>query len=358
MSSSGFPKPINPTNAAAGALDQALSFDVQGVDALRRTVRNSPQEGMKQASKQFEVMFMQMVLKSMRDATPSDGMLSSQQSKTYTAMLDQQMAQNLSGRGLGLAEAMFTQLNRTVGAGGTAVSQPPPDVALPMPLFNSSSGPALLLPQAKGLQIHASSGSLFPLPLTVPVPLSSPSAQSPPANQPVVNAVDLSFYQTGADPASKPRSSPTGTVDQFVARMLPAAQRASQATGVPPQLIMAQAALESGWGKREPRADDGSQSFNLFGIKADKSWKGAVVETSTTEYVGGVAQKTRASFRAYASYEEGFADYAKFLTSNPRYANVLATRDAEQAAHGLQRAGYATDPAYGGKLVRIMQQMS
>jgi flagellar protein FlgJ len=309
-------------------------------------------------------MFMQMVLKSMRDATPSDGLLSSQQGKTYTAMLDQQMAQNLSGRGLGLAEAMFTQLNRSVGAGGTAVTPPPPDAALPMPLFGSSSGPALLLPQTKGLPIQTTPGSLFPLPVTQPA--ASASSSSPasivqpvqPAIEPQVRAVDLSIYQIGAEPVSKPRSSPSSTVDQFVARMLPAAQRASQATGVAPQLIMAQAALESGWGKREPRADDGSQSFNLFGIKADKSWKGAVVETTTTEYVGGVAQKTRASFRAYASYEEGFADYAKFLTSNPRYANVLATSDAAQAAHGLQRAGYATDPGYGSKLVRIMEQMS
>jgi flagellar protein FlgJ len=355
MSSSGFPGPTSPlssNHSTSGVLDQALSFDVQGVDALRRTVRNSPQEGMKQASKQFEVMFMQMVLKSMRDATPSDGILSSQQGKTYTAMLDQQMAQNLSGRGLGLAEAMFTQLNRTVGAGGTAISQPPPDAALPMPLFGSSGGPALVLPQTTGLPLRTTPGSLFPLPSQVNSPVGSPV--SPPA----VKGVDLSLYQIGADPISKPRSAPAGTVDQFVARMLPAAQRASEATGVPPQLIMAQAALESGWGKREPRADDGSQSFNLFGIKADKSWKGAVVETTTTEYVGGVAQKTRAGFRAYASYEEGFADYAKFLTSNPRYANVLATSDATQAAHGLQRAGYATDPAYGAKLVRIMDQMS
>jgi peptidoglycan hydrolase FlgJ len=138
--------------------------------------------------------------------------------------------------------------------------------------------------------------------------------------------------------------------------MGPSAQAASAASGVPAPLILAQAALESGWGKREIRADDGTQSFNLFGIKADRGWKGPVVEITTTEYVDGEPQKVRAKFRAYASYDEAFADYASFITRNPRYANVLATDDPAQAAHGLQRAGYATDPQYGHKLVRIMQK--
>ena len=136
------------------------------------------------------------------------------------------------------------------------------------------------------------------------------------------------------------------------------AQSASQASGVPARLILAQAALESGWGRREIRGDDGSQSHNLFGIKAGKSWKGPVVEAVTTEYVDGVPQRTKAVFRAYGSYDEAFADYAKFMTGNPRYAQVLAARDPAEAAHGLQRAGYATDPDYGGKLMRIMKKFT
>jgi len=178
-----------------------------------------------------------------------------------------------------------------------------------------------------------------------------PVSSSRPAN--------LSFYETATAQANLSRSAlPQAHVEQFVSRLLPAAQRASQASGVPAQLIMAQAALESGWGRREIRKEDGTTSFNLFGIKADRSWKGPVAESATTEFIDGVAQKTRAVFRAYSSYAEAFADYAKFLTTNPRYATVLATSDPAQAAHGLQRAGYATDPGYGSKLVRIMQQMS
>ncbi|MDO9116307.1 MAG: flagellar assembly peptidoglycan hydrolase FlgJ [Polaromonas sp.] len=325
MNSAGLANLNSMNSPAAGVLDQRLSLDVQGVDALRRTVRSSPQEGMKQASKQFEVMFMQMVLKSMREATPSDGMFSSQQEKMYTSMLDQQLAQNLSGRGLGLAEAMFAQLNRTAGGADVQPAAVPAD-------------------KPPGLSGAAVSRA--------PQPVASAAA-------PLVRTPDLSLYETATAQATLSRSAlPQAHVEQFVSRMLPAAQRASEATGVPAQLIMAQAALESGWGRREIRAEDGQTSYNVFGIKADKSWKGPVVETMTTEYVNGVAQKGRASFRAYGSYDEAFSDYARFLVTNPRYANVLSTQDPSEAAHGLQRAGYATDPQYGGKLVRIMKQMS
>jgi flagellar protein FlgJ len=328
MTGAGLSNLNNVNSAGSGVLDQRLSLDVQGVDALRRTVRSSPQEGMKQASKQFEVMFMQMVLKSMREATPSDGLFSSQQEKTYTAMLDQQLSQNLSGRGLGLAEAMFAQLKRSTGG----------DAAQML----AGTLPASLLPSASGA--------------TSPKKESVPLAASPVSNH---RNADLSLYETATAQATLSRSVlPQAHVEQFVSRLLPAAQRASQASGVPAQLIMAQAALESGWGRREIRMDDGTTSFNVFGIKADRSWKGPVAESNTTEYVNGVAQKTRATFRAYGSYEEAFTDYARFMVTNPRYANVVATENPAEAAYGLQRAGYATDPGYGGKLVRIMQQMS
>jgi flagellar protein FlgJ len=318
----------NPSIAGTGVLDQRLSLDIQGVDELRRTARSSPQEGMKQASKQFEVMFMNMVLKSMRDATPSDGMFSSQSEKMYTSMLDQQLSQNLSGRGLGLADAMYAQLSRMTG--GDAA---PKAGGMPMPMMPMLPGEA---------------GAVAPK-----------SRPLPQAYAPAAGRVDLSVYEEATAQATLSRSAlPQAHVEAFVSRMLPAAQRASEASGVPAQLIMAQAALESGWGKREIRMEDGSTSYNVFGIKADRGWKGPVAESATTEFVNGAPQKTRAAFRAYGSYDEAFADYAKFLSNNPRYSGVVATRDPAEAAHGLQRAGYATDPEYGGKLVRIMKQMT
>ena len=324
------------TESRSGALDQRLALDVQGVDALRYTVRSSPEEGLKQVSRQFEALFMNMVLKSMREATPSSGLLENRDQKIYMSMLDQQLAQNLSGRGVGLAEAMLAQLSRAAPSGETDGSG-----SEGMPLAPRAGIP--LTPQS-GIPLGSS-----PLPSSLPSVPARPSAAS----------VDLGIYQRNSDrSAAGAVASLQGNVDSFVQRMGGSAQVASEASGVPAPLILAQAALESGWGKREIRADDGTQSFNLFGIKADRSWKGPVVETTTTEYVDGEPQRVRAKFRAYASYDEAFTDYARFITRNPRYAGVLAADSPAEAAHGLQKAGYATDPQYGQKLVRIMQKFS
>jgi flagellar protein FlgJ len=147
-------------------------------------------------------------------------------------------------------------------------------------------------------------------------------------------------------------------ISNFVNRLAAPAMAASRASGVPAKLIVGQAALESGWGRREITNPDGSTTFNVFGIKAGANWKGPTAEVLTTEYVDGQPQKVRARFRAYGSYDEACADYARLLTTNSRYAGVVAANSAEEAAHGLQRAGYATDPAYGEKLVRIMKKVS
>lgn len=309
--------------ASSGTLDQRFALDVQGVDKLRLTTRTSPQEGLKQVSRQFEAMFMQMVLKSMRDATPSDGPFDSDQQKMFTSMLDQQLAQSLSGRGLGLADAMQAQLKRSI-------NPVPDDDTAPIKPLNSPA-------KAFDLMQHG-----------LPLPAVAPAA-----------APNLSFYDAASGNSARAASGTSqARIEQFVACMGASAQAASVASGVPAQLILAQAALESGWGQREIKDDNGNQSYNLFGIKAGRNWKGPVVEATTTEYVNGTAQYTKATFRAYGSYQEAFTDYGKFLTSNPRYAQALAAGDPVEAAYGLQRAGYATDPQYGGKLVRIMKQIA
>ena len=135
--------------------------------------------------------------------------------------------------------------------------------------------------------------------------------------------------------------------------------RASQESGVPASLMVSQAALESGWGQREIRLPDGSNSYNLFNIKATGGWKGKVAEVTTTEYRNGVAHKQVARFRAYDSYAQAFSDYAQLLGNNPRYASVVQEgQGAPAAAQALQQAGYATDPHYADKLVRIMGQIN
>jgi peptidoglycan hydrolase FlgJ len=322
------PAPVNTSSAS-------LAMDVQGVDALKRTARQAPQEGLKQAAQQFEALFLQMMLKSMREATPGEHMLGGSAEKFYTGMLDQQLGQSLSGRGLGLAEAMQRQLMRHLAPDEATPADA--TAATPLAFTPGLTQPAWSRPALRSTPTE---------PAGAAVPSGNPAAALNPQER-------LTAAATWSRSALAPAH-----VERFMSQHLPAAQRASEVSGVPAQLILAQAALESGWGRREPRGEGGEPSFNLFGIKADKSWKGPSVEVLTTEFIQGENRSVRARFRAYSSYAESFADHARFLSSNPRYAPVLQAPDAHRAAENLQRAGYATDPHYATKLQRLMQQIS
>ncbi|MGP1675555.1 MAG: flagellar assembly peptidoglycan hydrolase FlgJ [Burkholderiales bacterium] len=274
-----------------------LALDAHGLDALRLQAKQNPEQALKGAAQQFEAVFLQTLLKSMRDATPQDGLMDSDQTRMYTSMLDQQTAQSLSARGIGLAEVMLRQLvhNRAAAVGAPAIA-----------------------PVA---------GAYAPAAAAIPAPQSTAAE------------VETDGLERGQD---------------FLMRMKEHALKASNATGIPARFLLGQAALESGWGKHEIRAADGSQSFNLFGIKAGRNWKGATVDVMTTEYVDGAAHKMTQKFRAYGSYAEGFQDYAALMQGNQRYAAVLKQRDGAGFAQGLQRAGYATDPQYADKLISIL----
>ena len=280
----------------------SFALDASGLEALKRRSRDGSADGqqqaVKQAAAQFEAVFMNMLMKSMRDALPQDGMLDSNTSKAYTGMFDQQIAQKLSEKGVGLADMIVKQLDkRTVD-------------------------PATLIPGGK---------------------------------RDAASTLDrLRAATAAADGGNAPQ--PGAAARDFVRARWGDAQAAAEATGVPAQFILGQAALESGWGRRDIKAADGTSSHNLFGIKATSSWKGPTVSAVTTEYVGGVARKTTEKFRAYSSYAEGFADYAKLIGNNPRYAATLKSGDAAQFAQSLQNAGYATDPAYARKLTAVIRQ--
>ena len=287
------------------------AYDAQSLNKLKRDVAQDPQAHIREVAKQFEGVFVQMMLKSMRQALPEGGLLSNEQTKLYTSMYDQQIAQDMSNKGLGMADMMVEQLT-----GGT---KQPSELAgtVPMALDNEV---------LKTLPIQA-----------------------------------MEQYLRKAIPAAPDRT--TGGVPlsqdsgQFVSNLSIPAQVASKDSGIPHQLIMAQAALESGWGQREIPTSDGKRSFNLFGIKAGSSWDGPTTNITTTEYANGVAKKVQASFRVYGSYVEAISDYIKLLTNNPRYAQVASASTPEQAAHALQKAGYATDPNYADKLVSVIQKI-
>lgn len=302
------------------------AFDVTSAQDLRTQFAKNPQEGLKAAAQQFETLFLQMVMKSMRESVPQDGLLNSEQSRFYTGMLDQQLAQNVttSGKGLGFARLIEQQLNRNItNADGAAISNAPANAAgNPLPLA---------APDVRHLGATT-------------VPAALPTSATYAAINNIAGSAGVA-----ASSADMPVSS-----KEFVNRVWPHAVEASRSTGIPPQFLVAHAALESGWGRSEIRKDDGSPSHNLFGIKAGRNWNGGSVHTTTTEYVDGQPRQAVESFRAYASYEESFRDYANLLRGNPRYAGVIGSQDGAEFARGLQKAGYATDPGYADKLSRII----
>jgi len=283
------------------------AYDAQALNGLKRDAASDPQGNLKQVAQQVEGMFVQMMLKSMRAALPQDGILSSDQSRLYTSMYDQQIAQQMSQKGLGLADMMVKQMS------------------------NANAVPS----ETAG---------------TSPMALDDEVLRTLP-NQALEQMIRRAVPRA---PSAAPLSLNNGN---FVARLSTPARVVSQQSGIPHQLIVAQAALESGWGQREIPAADGSPSYNLFGIKAGGSWDGPVTEITTTEFEQGAAKKIKAKFRVYGSYVEAMADYVKLLTNNPRYAGVANARSPEQAAQALQQAGYATDPQYASKLVSVIQQM-
>jgi flagellar protein FlgJ len=299
-------------------------FDVNGLAALKRQARWGDPAANKVVARQFEALFLQMVLKSMRDATPREGMFDSDQTRMYESLLDQQLGQALGGggRGTGLAAMIEAQLARQ--------NQEPQAFDGPLPL--RSAPPAYRLPLDQVLPLRRDVAPGF-MPLRNPPP--APSGTVSPA------------------PTLAPDAA-TAAQRAFVDRLLPAATAAERGTGIPAHFMVAQAALETGWGKSEPRRADGGPSFNIFGIKAGGGWRGPAVEANTTEVVAGVAQSRVERFRAYGSYEEAFGDYARLLAGTPRYAAVLGAQEAAGFARGLQAAGYATDPLYAAKLERII----
>ena len=284
----------------------SLALDGRSLDALRLQAKRDPQQALKGVAQQFEAVFLQTLLKSMREATPQDGPMDSDQTRMYTTMLDQQLAQSLSARGIGLADVMLRQLTRN----------------------NAAALNAGVNLQGAGVNLQGAGANALGA---------------------GINVQGAGVNASGAiDPGAQAQG------EAFLSRMKDHAIEASNATGIPARFLLGQAALESGWGKYEIRGADGRASYNLFGIKAGSGWKGATVDVPTTEYVDGTPRKMTQKFRAYGSYAECFRDYAALMQNNPRYAEVLKQRDGAGFAQGLQRAGYATDPRYAEKLTSIL----
>lgn len=288
----------------------SAAWDAQSLNELKAKAGQDPAANIRPVARQVEGMFVQMMLKSMREALPKDGVFSSDSTRLYTSMYDQQIAQQMTaGKGLGLAEMMVKQMTQ-------GQAQPADDA-----------------PQ-------------------VPMKFSLETVTSY-QNQALTQMVRKAIPRA-SDSADEPLS---GDSKDFLAQLSLPAKLASQQSGVPHHLILAQAALESGWGQRQIRRENGEPSFNIFGVKASGSWKGPTTEITTTEYENGEAKKVKARFRVYSSYLEALSDYVGLMSRNPRYAAVTTAATAEQGAQALQNAGYATDPHYARKLTSMIQQL-
>lgn len=316
-----------------GSSLQTSIFDFDALQRLKRNVvsatdgkapdasqlTNGVTDAERDVAQQFEAMFIQQVLKQSRRA-PLSTLLQSDGTKFVQSLGDQQASLELARPGIGLAQNILDMIRSQRG-------DPLGAAPLPEQVSGSRLG-----------HLQSSVGE---------------------TRRQVAGSIDDLINMLGEVKRAPERihaaiEGAPGHIRDFVSRMSAAAKVASEQSGVHAKLILSQAALESGWGKREILREDGSTSHNLFGIKAGSSWKGDVVHITTTEYENGVPRKVKEPFRAYGSYEEAFADYAKLVGGSKRYADVLQAPTAEVAARRIQKAGYATDPAYADKLISIM----
>ncbi len=304
-----------------------LANDIQGLDRLRQQgFEQDRGKALDEAARQFESLFTQQLFKSMRDANKvfeSDSPMNSRYTQFYQDMHDQQMSSELSRQGsLGLADLIVRQL----GGGDDN--------------------------QAAAEARHFSLDNVRRINGKVVRP---PDAEQEDNARPPLKAAKNTPQDAVTLTAGQKFDSP----EEFVRRLLPAATAAGERLGLDPKAMLAQAALETGWGKKIIGRKNGESSHNLFGIKADKSWKEQKTWVSTLEYEQGIAVKVQAPFRSYASFNDSFNDYVQFLNDNPRYGQALQqTGSPRQYFKALQQAGYATDPNYASKLSAVLDTVN
>ncbi|MCG5511038.1 flagellar assembly peptidoglycan hydrolase FlgJ [Ectothiorhodospira lacustris] len=306
--------------------------DMHGLAELRARTQSGSVEASDEVARQFEALFIQQMLKSMRAAMPTDGGLTGEHTRFFQGMFDQQIALDMArGNGIGLREQVMRELT---GIAADAVSASPGELNMPthrIPVVRSAIEAAAMTGASKA-------------PETAAMKDSARAAQ-------VTRATRADDGMVADGPWSP------GSPQEFIRDLWPHAQRAAKALGVAPEVLVAQSALETGWGRHVIKHGDGRSSHNLFGIKADRRWEGARAHVQTLEYVNEVPELQRAAFRSYGGLAESFADYVNFLQTNPRYRQALEVAgDAEAYVRGLQSAGYATDPAYADKILNILER--
>lgn len=319
--------------------DVGFIHDVGGLDKLRKSAVSGDQESqdkaLRAAAEQFESIFTQMLFKSMRNANDSfkSDMMSSDNQQFFEQMRDDQMATELSKKGsLGLADMIVAQLS-------ASMNQEPP-------VHNGKN----LEQDARMAMRKAAIDETLRLPVDYQYPAMSEAQK---ASQTESGSVAQLEKALAARPAQQPQK--FDSPQQFVETMKPYAEKAAKALGIDSNVLIAQAALETGWGKKVIQNSVDS-SHNLFNIKADRSWQGDKIAKNTLEYHDNIAVTENAAFRSYDNYEESFSDFVRFLNQNPRYERALQqTESSESFIKGIHSAGYATDPNYTDKVMSVMK---
>ncbi|QSX28964.1 flagellar assembly peptidoglycan hydrolase FlgJ [Shewanella cyperi] len=348
-------------------------LDLGGLDSLRASAQKDEKAALKEVAKQFEGIFVQMLLKSMRDANAvfeSDNPMNSQYTKFYEQMRDQQLSVDLSNKGmLGLADLMVQQLSpkdspitpasMAAAKGRTDVVDGTPAAERPL----HSDAPNLNAP------VRQAHNANPPVPFTALEALPDEGVlmgQAPRLDSPFERV--LTGKVTATEQLQVEREIARdidrdnvqfGERSEFVSLLYPHAQKAAKALGTTPEVLLAQSALETGWGQKMARRGDGSGSNNLFNIKAGNRWQGERTSVNTLEFEQGVAVRQKADFRVYDTLEQSFSDFVAFIQGGDRYqgARQQAARPQE-FIQALQNAGYATDPQYADKVMRVMQSVT
>jgi len=338
---------LSSFSPASSNLQDSISYkagniytDVNGLSGLKAQAREDQDKALPEVARQFESIFISMMIKSMRQDGMEDPLLDSSSTDTFRGMYDQQMSIELSkGDGIGIAESIVRQLSKNKTMSPEAIQE----------LHSKSELP---LPQAK----------IFPdyyggkeLPLANIVENNKETTQ----NENISKAL-LEINKKRNEMVKEQNSQ---TIDRnltfespqdFVNTLWPLAEKSAQKLGIKPEVLLSQAALETGWGKAIIKNSQGT-SFNLFNIKADKRWDGDKIAKISLEYEQGTPVNRKSYFRAYDNLQQSFDDYVKFIQNNPRYQKALENvSDSERYLHDIQKAGYATDPEYANKILRVM----
>lgn len=368
--------------AAGKAYDSGAYTDLNRLNQFK--VGGDSSSNIKKVAREFESLFVNEMMKAMRKANDVFGegnFMNSNESKTYRDMYDQQLAVTLSKskNGIGLADVLERQLSQLTGGAKGRVN-PFPQMAAdsaaqaaPTAFKNQAGEGArddsrllnqrrLSLPSKMTDRLLAGivpvSGAAEGQPLAATDWVSEQSKAVTDAKPLRLDNSDAISGRRVAQPPLAKGKSAFASAEDFVATMLPMAEEAAQKIGVDARYLVAQAALETGWGKSIIRQADGSSSHNLFGIKAQRGWEGESARVLTTEYNGGKAVKESAAFRTYDSFQQSFNDYVSFLQGNGRYQDALgSTANPDHFVRELQEAGYATDPQYARKIAQIARQM-